>query len=93
MDQALKDIRNLHFKARDYLDDPNHPAAKALVKETQRLLDSIEGKRDPDYLFNQVDQLERTLRAAIEAKVMDTAHGGDLADRCRDLKRDLRNLA
>lgn len=82
----------MQFKFRDYRDDKEHPLARQLDNQIQRLTDDIERQTNARSLEELVKQIIRVLEQADGSTMMDNNHIDDLKDRCESMRNDLRKL-
>lgn len=59
-----KQVDRLHFKVKDSIDQPNHPAARALHDQLEDLLNEFELQKDPRNIEQRIKQILQTLEPA-----------------------------
>lgn len=94
MDEVVRELDQLWFRARDYCDQPEDSAAQRLQKEIRAVHAEAKQGKSPDYLFEKVKELQRMLDDFRHSdEVYDFKHTDDMHDRCEDIKKHLRKLS
>lgn len=94
MDEVRKTAELIQNKLRSsYLDEPNHPHARALVKEVETLITEIRQQKHPLSLENRVKEVIKRLEAFIDDIVMDFNHRDELLRHSNQMRDALRQLS
>lgn len=94
MEEVRKTAEFIQNKLRsNYLDEPNHPIARALVKEVETLLTEIKIQKHPSSLENRVKEVIKRLEAFVDDVVMDYRHRDELLKHSNLMRDRLRQLS
>lgn len=92
MEQLHNDIVSLQRRFRDWLDDANHPAARQLERDIQRLEDDAQVRKNPRTIEDQVKRIIAQLSNADGSGFMDDGHIDALKDQLENLRKQLQRL-
>lgn len=76
----------------DWLDDANHPAARQLERDIQRLEDDAQMNKNPRTVEDQAKRIITQLNTADGGGFMDDGHIDDLKDQLENVRKQLQRL-
>jgi hypothetical protein len=91
--KLYKQVDNLHYKVKDAIDQPDHPAARTLHDQLRYLMDDFELTKSPRTIEERVKQIMQTLEPARNGSqaFMSISDAVNFHDDFEDLRRDLRD--
>ncbi len=92
MEQIHKDSIDVQRKFRDWLDDANHPMARQLERDIQRVEDDAQTNKNPRSVEDQVKRVISQLNSADGQGFMSDGHIDELKDRFENMRRQLQKL-
>ncbi len=90
-DQMLNQAERMRNTLRDWLDQPNHPEARQVQQNIERLISDLKQKRNGSAVDNDLKGIIGSLDRVSE-EVMDHHHSDQLKGQCEDMRRETRNL-
>ena len=90
MKRFHKEVESMQFKLKNYLDEPNHPKAKSIEQQFQKLEDEVQVGKGSHSIRARLKQIESQLKPAYNAGVMSHGHYDDLEDWVRDCLQKIR---
>lgn len=93
MDELRKQAEQMRNRLQNYLDQPDHPKAQALVKEVENLILDIRGQKHPLSIENRIKGIVRQLEAFVDDVVMDFRHRDELIRHSNDMRASARSLS
>lgn len=86
-----KRVRNLQFRYQDLVDLPDHPTARSVRAELQRLEDEVQEQKNPRSLEGRIQTIQHFLEQAQNGEpIMDPRHSVALIDEFERMRRELR---
>jgi hypothetical protein len=92
MEEVHKLALRIENRFRNSVDNKNHPSARQLQSEIQRLVDEVEMKRNPKQIEQRVFQLERVIKTAENDRSLSADGADELRDGAREMINSLRKL-
>ena len=92
MEQIYKTIVALQHRTKDWMDEANSPAGRAVLHEIQKLEDEAQMKKNPRSLEHRVKSVIRMLESAGNEGAMDHHHADTLVNQFEEIQNQLRKL-
>lgn len=90
-DDIQRQAERMRNTLRDWLDQPNHPQARNVQQNVERLISDIRGKKAREALDADLKNIMSSLER-VEEEVMDHHHSDSLVNMCEDLRREASKL-
>lgn len=93
MEDIHKQAEYMQNKLKNYIDQPGHDMARALVREVEQLITEIKQQKHPLSLENRVKEIIKRLEAFVDDTVMDYRHIDEMIKHSNQMREALRRAA
>jgi hypothetical protein len=90
-DDILRQAERMRNTLRDLLDQPNHPQARTVQQNVERLISDTRAKKGREALDADLKNIRHSLEH-VESDVMDQPDSHRLIDMCEELRQEASRL-